>query len=265
MTDFMAPGRERLALDICVKTVDQIVKRASLTEVTGEDGGSFRILTNARSGDQVGELRIWQGEGAVRKAVYAGIWAHVPGVISLDSHMVFAFGAPDSPIPHFTLDSVERGDLDTHAFHLDLVPRVDLGAHLTYIDEVYEPLLPVFEAGSQTEGLSAAEIGPRQRAIMSPYMLVYRATPEAYRKLDESVDAYLDRFFDIAENGLSAATTADIAGTDLAHRDEVNRSFIFNPEVDKVWQHIIPLVGAENSELIRRNLASNELTTEVEA
>jgi hypothetical protein len=261
---FLSPDKERLALDLCIRTVEQVVKASGLQEVTGADGGALRTLTNDRTGDAVGKLRVWQGDGVVRKAVYAGIWADVPGVISLDSHMVFVFTAPDSAVPHFTLDSVERGDLDTHAFHLDLIPRVDLATHLSYIDEVFEPILPSFNAGKAIDGLSAAEIGPRQRALMSPYMLAYRATPEAYRQLDDYVNAYLGQFLDLSEKGLSEETAASIADTDLAVRDEGNRALIFNPEVDAVWHHIIPLVGAENSELIRRNLAFNELTTEVQ-
>lgn len=258
-------GKERLALDLCLGTVEKLVGRAGMTEVHGADGGPLRVLTNERSGANVGELRVWEGTGFVRKAVYAGIWAHVPGVITLDSHMVFAFTAPDSAVPHFTLDSVERGDLDTHAFHLDLIPRVDLGSHLSYIDSVYEPLLDSFNAGKSIEGLSEAEIGPRQRAIMSPYMLAYRATPEAYRKLDEYVGAYLDQFFALGEQGLPADAAAAVADTDLPGRDATNRSYIFSPAVDPVWHHIIPLVGAENSEMIRSNLEFNELITQVEA
>jgi hypothetical protein len=248
-----------------MRTVDTLVERAKMRELEGPDGGSFRVLTNARSGQAVGELRIFEGDGPVRKAVYAGIWADVPGVIQLDSHMLFAFTAPDNPAPHFTLDSVERGDLDTHAFHLDLIPRVDLGSHLSYIDEVYEPILAAYDAGKSIDGLSAAEIGPRQRAIMSPYMLAYRATPEAYVQLDDHVNAYLDQFFTLAERGLSQEATEAAADTDLARRDATNRSYIFSPAVDPVWHHIIPLVGPENSELIRRNLEFNEITTEVQA
>lgn len=262
---FPEEGKERLALDLCMRTVQQVVERSKLTEVSGADGGPFAVLTNERTGGEVGELRIWEGTGVIRKAVYAGIWAHVPGVITLDSHMVFVFTAPDSAVPHFTLDSVERGDLDTHAFHLDLIPRVDLATHLPYIDEVFEPILPAFEAGKSIDGLSQAEIGPRQRALMSPYMLAYRATPEAYRQLDDYVNAYYEQFLSLSEKGLSEATTAAIADTDLAVRDAGNRALIFNAEVDRVWDHIVPLVGRSNSELIRRNLEFNELTTEVEA
>lgn len=256
---------DRLAHGLCIRTVDRLVSSAGLTEALGEDGGPFQVLVNQHSGQPTGELRIFTGDGPVAKAVYAGIWADVPGVITLDSHMVFAFTPEESPAPHFTLDSVERGDLDTHAFHLDLIPRVDMGAHLAYTDEVYEPLADVFAKGSAIEGITAAELGPRQRSIMSAYMMVGRATPEAYRQLDPQVDAFLDQFLALAKDGLSPATIEDLAGVDLAERDRRNRSFIFNPSVDPVWHHIIPLVGPEGSELIRANLQHNEIINEVHA
>jgi hypothetical protein len=96
-------------------------------------------------------------------------------------------------------------------------------------------------------------------------MLAYRATPDAYRQLDDYVDAYLGQFLALADAGLSAQTSADIADTDLPTRDAGNRALIFNAEVDRVWDHIVPLVGRVNSELIRRNLEFNELTVEVPA
>ena len=98
---YPAEGAERLAQGLCLRAVDRLVSSTGVTEVLGEDGGPFRVLVNQHSGQPTGELRIWTGDGVVAKVVYAGIWAHVPGVITLDSHMVFALTAEDSPAPHF--------------------------------------------------------------------------------------------------------------------------------------------------------------------
>jgi hypothetical protein len=253
----------RLAHRLCINTVEQFAERAGMTEVTGPEG-DFRILTNARSGEPTGTLRIWTGDGPVKKMVYAGVWAVVPGVIGLDSHMLYAFTDSANPAPHFTLDSVERMDQDTHAFHLDLTPKVDLGSHLDYINEVFMPLQPTFDEAGTIEGITAAQISPRQRAIMSPWMLVGRATPEAYAQLDPIVQVYIDRFFDLVGNGLSPETAATVADTDLARRDGINRSYIFSREVDPVWDQITPLLGMENCEFIRRNLLTNDLVTEIQ-
>jgi hypothetical protein len=256
---------ERLAHRLCLATVDQFAERAKMRELTGPDGeGDFRILTNARSGEPTGTLRVWTGDGPVKKMVYAGVWAVVPGVMELDSHMLYAFTASDSPAPHFTLDSVERMDQNTHAFHLDLTPKVDLGSHLEYINEVYEPLMPAFDECNALEGMNPANITPRQRAIMSAWMLVGRAGPDTYRKLDPIVQVYADQFFAIAEKGLSAETLATVESADLAGRDAVNRSYIFSREVDPVWNQITPLLGMENCEWIRRNLLTNDVITEVD-
>jgi hypothetical protein len=254
---------ERLAQGLCLRTLDRLTSRSKVVEVEGEGGGYFRPYVNERSGQPVGELRIWIGDGPVKKIVYAGIKATVPGVIDLDSHMIYAFTEPGSPVPHFTLDSVERKDLDTHAFHLDFTPKVDLGTHIKYTDEVYEPVLEAWKQVKNLTGISEAELLPRQRSIMSPYMCAYRATPDAYRQLDDPVNVYLDHWFNMVENGLSAATVAEVSDTDIADRDAKNRGLIFNAEVDPVWHHIIPLIGAENSELNRVNLEKNELITEV--
>jgi hypothetical protein len=251
---------ERLAQGLCLRTLDRLTSRSKVSEVQGADGGPFLPFVNSRSGQSVGELRIWLGDGAVKKVVYAGIQATVPGVIDLDSHMIFAFTAPDSAVPHFTLDSVERLDLDTHAFHLDFIPRVDIGTHMKYIDEVYEPILSHYKIVRAMEGISEAELDPRQRAIMSPYMCAYRATPTAYSNLDEHVNAYLDQWFNLCENGLSDDVLAEVSDTDLPDRDAKNRGLIFNADVDPVSNNIIPLVGAEASELNRINLEKNELT-----
>jgi hypothetical protein len=237
-----------LAADLAFSTLDKLTKRLSLTEVKNIP------LTSPMMPEPVGSVRVFSGE-KLSKAVYIGM--SVP-FIKLDSHMIFAFTKPDSAIPHFTLDSVNNDT--TYAFHLDLIPRVDLGANLEYIDAVYGGLSEEFEKAGQIEGLSKAHLNPRQLAVMSPWMLVNRAESEAFEKIFDSVDYYLNHWFSLLENGISKEITKQFSGESLAERDRKNREIIFNPDVDKVWSQVDRLVGAEMSAKMREILKSQEIT-----
>jgi hypothetical protein len=236
-----------LAADLAFSTLDKLSKRLSLTEVKTIQ------LTSPMMPEPVGSVRVFSGE-KLSKAVYIGM--SVP-FIKLDSHMIFAFTKTDSPIPHFTLDSVNNDT--TYAFHLDLIPRVDLGANLEYIDEIYSGLSEEFEKAGQIEGLSKAHLNPRQLAIMSPWMLVNRAESEAFQKIFDSVDFYLNHWFSLVENGISENITKQFSGESLAERDRKNREIIFNPYVDKVWSQVDRLVGVEMSAKMREILKSQEI------
>ncbi len=195
-------------------------------------------------GDGVGELKVWHG-GKVAKLVYIGL--AVPQ-FHLDSHMVFAFTPAASAVPHFTLDSVYAGAY--HAFHLDLIPRLDLAANLPYIDEAFHPLTPVYEEASATAGLTKAAISPRQHALMSPWMLVHRATQEAFQAIGPVVDAYREHWSRLAHKGLSYAP--------LAGRDEALRASLFSREVDPVWAQVSRLLGDETTDMLRQELIHND-------
>ncbi len=238
-----------LAGELCFKTLDKICGRLNLKE----HGNPHITLTSEAMPAPVGSVRIFSGE-RIAKLVYIGMT--VP-FIKLDSHMIFAFTHPDSPIPHFTLDSVNNDT--TYAFHLDLIPRVDLGANLDYIDAVHLPLTGEFEAAAKIEGLSPAHLSPRQYAIMSPWMLAYRAEEDAFKEIDSSVDNYLKHWFSLVETGLPENLLAKFAAEDLAKRDLENRAIIFNPEVDNVWGQVERLVGAEMGAKMREILKSQEI------
>ena len=120
--------------------------------------------------------------------VYVGLG--VP-TIGLDSHMVFAFTRATSVVPHFTLDSVQGQG--SYAFHLDLIPRAELATHLTYVDWAHTPLTATFEEVGARAGLSKAAIGPRQFAMMSPWMLVHRADEDAFVAIEDAVAGLLRR------------------------------------------------------------------------
>ena len=236
-----------LVADLAFSTLDKLRERLSLEKRETIE------LTSPMMPDPVGKVQVFAGE-KLSKAVYIGMT--VP-FIKLDSHMIFAFTPNDSAVPHFTLDSVNN---DTnYAFHLDLIPRVDLGANLEYIDAFYGDLTEEFEAANQIEGLTKAHLNPRQLAVMSPWMLVNRAEAEAFEKIGDSVNKYLEHWFSLVENGLSDNITNRFSPESLAERDRRNREIIFNPEVDKVWAQVDRLVGAEMSVKMREILKSQEI------
>lgn len=238
---------------LCLRTLGAIVDRVGLTELTG-DAGPYRVLRSAAVPDPVGELRVFTGGKGVAKAVYVGI--AVPA-IGLDSHMVFAFTGPGSAVPHFTLDSVAANGY--HAFHLDLIPRAELASHLPYVDHCFTPLTAVFEDVQARDGLTPAAIGPRQRALMSPWMCVNRATPEAFPGIGDAVDAYREHWSALVSDGLPDDVLADVADTDLARRDARNRAALFSREVDPVWDSIARLLGDEQTEQVRLQLVDDEV------
>ena len=239
-----------LSKELSQKTLDTIIERFGMEEV----GAPYReINSQIPPGAKVGEMRIWQGD-AVRKLVYIGIT--VP-MMQLDSHMLFAFTPPDSPIPHFTLDSVLAGP--TFAFHLDMIPRADLGANLAYLDAAFHPLTEEYQKARKIEGLTEARLSPRQYAIMSPWMLVNRATEEAYRQVEPSIDVYVNHWAGLVENGLPDEAVAGLTVDYLSNRDAQNRSIIFNVDVDPVWNQLKPLIGEEMGALMRSVLKNQEV------
>jgi hypothetical protein len=240
-----------LAEELCLGTLETVVSRTGLVETAGESG-PLLTLTSPMSPEPVGSLRVFTGGKGVAKAVYCGLAVEA---IGLDSHMVFAFTDADSLVPHFTLDSVYGQG--SFAFHLDLIPRLELASHLAYVDAAFSPLTEVFEEVQGREGLTAAAIGPRQRAMMSPWMCVNRATEAAFTGMGTAVSAYLEHWLGLLDAGLPQDVVDSAADTDLARRDLANRAALFSPEVDPVWHQITRLIG-DQAEQIRLQLVSND-------
>ncbi|BCJ76741.1 hypothetical protein CS0771_62850 [Catellatospora sp. IY07-71] len=237
-----------LPADLCERTLNRIL--AAHPDLV-EQETPLASLTSPMSPAPVGSVRVFRGS-AVAKVVYVGL---VVPMIQLDSHMIFAFTPEDSAVPHFTLDSVYGGAY--HAFHLDLIPRADLASHLPYLDAAFHPLSPVFESAAGIEGLTPAAIGPRQRAIMSPWMLVNRASEEAFAAITEHVDAYAAHWSGLVDKGLPDDVLAGLADTDLAARDAAVRANIFSRDVDPVWAQVSRLLGDEKTDAIRAELVAN--------
>ncbi|MGW0808657.1 hypothetical protein [Nonomuraea sp. NPDC002799] len=201
-------------------------------------------LTSPMSPAPVGRLRVLRPpDGETAKVVAVTL---VVPPIGLDSHMIFAFTGPESAVPHFTLDAVASAGY--HALHLDLIPRAELAVHLPYLDACFLPLTEPLESAWQLDGLTAAAVGPRQRAMMSPWMLVCRATEDAFAKLGPTVETYLDHWLHLLGTGVPPV------GGPLAARDQASRANLFSPDVDPVWHQVSRLLGAEQTERVRGEL-----------
>lgn len=233
-----------------LSTLARLGDTLALTEITSDHQGPWLTLLSHAPFHEgpCGVARLFAGVG-LSKVVTCSITAPA---IGLDSHMLFAFTPCDSAVPHFTLDSVQANE--HMAIHLDLIPRLDLGAHLAYMDWAFAGLTKAFEGVSQIEGLSPALISPRQRATMSPWMVVHRATAHAFDQVEPLVHSYADHWLSLLASGPPPHVLAGISGTDLIERDRANKAIIFDPDVDKVWNQIRGLIGDGSVEAIRAQL-----------
>lgn len=238
-----------LAKALSDQTLDTIVRTFNMREV----GAPFLSLKSPMSPAPVGALRVFGGE-VVKKLVTISI--AVPP-IGLDSHMIFAFTSETSLVPHFTLDAVLAGP--EHAFHLDLIPKADLSANLAYMDAAYEPLTSCFDTASKIDGLKPANISPRQRALMSPWMLVHRANDSAFQAMGPHVREYLAHWSTLVKDGVSAPAVWGGSGAQIADRDERVRASIFSPSVDPVWAQVDRLVGPETGVTLRKVLTNRNV------
>ncbi|MFF3611556.1 hypothetical protein [Streptomyces sp. NPDC002580] len=205
----------------------------------------WALLTGEAFPGPVGSVRYFTGTGPVASVVHISL---VVPAVGLDSHMVFAFGTADSALPHFTLDAVHTGD--DYAFHLDLVQRADLASHPVYTDSVYGPLTDAHDSAARIDGLSPAAVGPRQRALMSPWMLVHRADDAALRAVTPLAETYLEQWLSLA-GAFPPEAAEEVEDTDLADRDHRLRTALFSREVDPVWARVDRLLGPATTDALR--------------
>lgn len=244
--------------DLCLSTVDHIVSTLGLVEQAGDAPDAVHMLRSPMMPDApVGRMRIFSRPG-VCELMYVGLTV---APIGLDSHMLFAFTPDDSPVPHFTLDSVagggQPGAQAEFAFHLDLIPRLDLGAHLGYLRHCFEPLTAIKAEAATIAGLTPANLSPTQYAVMSAWMIVNRANEQAFREVERAVVAYRDHWLSLVSAGVPSGVLDGVGASEIAERNRRNRAIVFDSTVDPVWGRVGQLVGAETSEVLRRRLAGS--------
>lgn len=235
------------ARDLSLEQLDLIVDRLGLVEDMGDNGAAPRFALVGGFGP-VGVCRTFRKDAAAGADTITLVYiAMSVEMIGLDSHMLYVHTPSTSAIPHFTLDAICTGD--EFAFHLDLPPRVDPGANLRYLDFVYAPLNDVRSSTIALDGLSPADISPRQWSIMSSWMIVQRATAAAFENVFEPVRRYRDRWLELVGSDIPDdvldGPSADPG--ERAARDLRNRAAVFNPEVDPVWLQVDRMLGPEMS------------------
>ncbi|HEB28688.1 MAG TPA: hypothetical protein ENI05_13100 [Porticoccus sp.] len=240
-------AEKTLAYKLCWDAIDYVVDRFNMTEVTGDDGGAYHTVMFARGGKEVGEQRIWMGKDGVYKIVYVGLVANPPGV---DSHMMFCFTDKDNPAPHYTVDSVHLAHMGHYAYHCEIMPGVDIAANLNYVNHVYEPLSAVNKELYAIDGITKSEeLGLRQWAFMSPWMLAGRAANEdLFKQLSPFLDKYRTHWADLLETGIPENCLEGVDMSKVADRDYRNRCAAFNRDVDPVYNQLLPLMGEEEGD-----------------
>lgn len=219
----------------------------------------WRVLTSPAAPDPVGSVRHFRGDGPDGGVDAVVTVSLVVPAFGLDSHMVFAFGSADGPLPHFTLDSVQAGG--GYAFHLDLVQRVDLAVSPAYADLVYAPLTAPFARASEIPGLAPAAISPRQRSLMSPWMLVHRADEPALHAITPIAEEYLRHWLELTR-AFPADAAAEAKEGDAAQRDRRLRRALFSREIDPVWAQVDRLLGPATTDGLRGLLTTGRLAGE---
>lgn len=223
-----------LVENLSLTTAASIASTLGLREI-GSKAQPYRLLRSQAMPTPVGAARAWQGLDGMQ-LIYIGL--AVPA-IRLDSHMLFAFTAKDSQVPHFTLDAVQAGD--HYAFHLDLIPRLELAVHRPYLERCYQPLTEAFSLGRSLPGLSPAELSPMQLALMSPWMLAHRANLAAMDGIAPISQRYLAHWLGLVQSGVDC----EVHGLGPAARDVWHRSMLFDKAIDPVWHQVERLLGVE--------------------
>jgi hypothetical protein len=228
---------------VCTRVVSKLIEELGCVDIA-PDSPAWRDIT--REGRRVGELRVYRGRGRVQKIVTSHFTLDTP---TLESHSVTVFTAPESPVPHFVLDSVRFGP--KVSFHVDLLPKRDLGVSLSYLDRCFAPLTDIRSEIDQDTRFVAGTAPLRQRALLSPWMALYTLDPD----LLGTAMGFIERYFRHWSSLLRSDAPELGSAPDVAARDRQHRKLVFSREVDPVWGMLDRALGADMVDLLLSVLA----------
>ncbi|MCB9706253.1 MAG: hypothetical protein H6711_30680 [Myxococcales bacterium] len=215
-----------------------ILDALELHELHGADGGPALLLPLTVPDQPPARLRLWGGQ-AIGRLVSIEIEAPA---LALSAHILGAFAAPGSPLPHLFVDLVAARGSQSVAF--DLLPRVDLAASVEWMDAVLTPLTAAHQELAEIEGARALPLNHRLRAFLSPWSAALECGEAALAgPLRRVIEAYVDHWLRLVGGALPEAADLEHSPALLGARDHRYRAHLFSADVDPVWRRIAGLVG----------------------
>lgn len=218
---------------VCTRVVARLIEELGCVDIA-PDSPAWRDLMH--NGQVVGELRVYRGRGRVQKVVSSRFALSSP---SMDSHSVVIFTHPDSPVPHFGLDSV-RLDNRVHLY-VDLLPKRDLAISLDYLDRCYVPLTEVQRELEHDARFTPSVAPLRHRALLSPWHALYTLDPSDLEAAEQYVDRYVTHWASLLRSNAPELSPVP----ELAERDALYRKTLYSREVDPSWAMLDRAIGRD--------------------
>jgi hypothetical protein len=227
------PPRKLDPETVCTRVVARLIEEIACVDIA-PDSPVWRDLMHGT--ETIGELRVYRGRGRVQKVVSSRFALASP---SMDSHSVVVFTQPDSPVPHFGLDSV-RLDARVHLY-VDLLPKRDLSTSLPYLDRCYVPLTEIRTQLEQDTRFSPSAAPLRHRALLSPWHALYTLEPADLSAAEEYVDRYVSHWASLLRSDAPELE----ADPSIAARDAAYRKTLYSRSVDPAWGLLDRVIGRE--------------------
>jgi hypothetical protein len=229
---------------VCTRVVARLIEEIACVDIAPDSP----VWSDLKRGEEViGELRIYRGRGRVQKVVSSRYTLAAPVV---DSHSVLVFTQPESPVPHFALESVQLG-CEIHLY-VDLLPKRDLAVALPYLDRCYAPLSPIVSELERDARFRAVPVSLRHRALLSPWHVLSLHDPHDLEGAQSYVDRYVSHWASLLR---SHAPELD-SSPELATRDIAFRKTLFSRAVDPSWALRDRTIGRETVDRILAALSS---------
>ena len=237
------PPRKLDPETVCTRVVARLIEEIACVDIA-PDSPAWRDLLHGT--ETIGELRVYRGRGRVEKVVSSRFALATP---SMDSHSVVVFTRPDSPVPHFGLDSVRLG-ARVHLY-VDLLPKRDLSVSLAYLDRCYVPLTDVRRELDQDPRFMPSGASLRQRALLSPWHALCTLDPSDLDAAEDYVDRYISHWASLLRSNAPELESSP----ELVARDALYRRTLYSRAVDPAWGMLDRAIGRSTVDEILGALA----------